>query len=246
MLEGDVSNAEELKIIVSDYGDGFAYDRADLINPVLIDEDGVETSLTTLTATSYTSSWSNLHINTNVENGTLKVDGQSYTTGLGMNAQCTLLYNLPVGHKYKTFRALCGYDSSCDTDNPNTTGTTMVFYVYAKKSESYSFDLTDLGYGSSESVPVYDIWGKESLGNATGEIVASIPEHGVKLYRLGDGVAEGISPVRSDPRVSAGTSSHKLNDSKAIYDLSGRKRKKVGSGIFIQGGTTIFSRPSAF
>ena len=122
----------------------------------------------------------------------------------------------------------------------------MVFYVYAKKSENYRFDLTELGYGENESVPVYDIWAKESVGNAIGEIVAPIPEHGVKLYRLGDGVANGISPVRSDPRASAGTSKQGLDGSNAIYDLSGRKRKKAGSGIFIQGGTTIFSRPSAF
>lgn len=76
-----------MKIVVSNYGDGFNYDRADLVNPVLIDADGNETSLTKLKATSYTSEWGNLHINKNVENGPLRVEGKSYTTGLGLNAQ---------------------------------------------------------------------------------------------------------------------------------------------------------------
>jgi len=189
-MECDVTGAEQLKIVVSNYGDGFAYDRADLINPVLIDAEGNETSLTTLTAASYTSEWSTLHVNQNVEGGTLKVEGQSYETGLGMNAQCTLIYDLPEGHNYKTFRALCGYDSSCDTDNTSSTGTTMEFLFYVTTNDAYTFDLTQLGYGADEAVPVYDIWQKQSLGTATGTITTNVPSHGVKLFRLGDNKAD--------------------------------------------------------
>ena len=189
-MECDVTGAEQLKIVVSNYGDGFAYDRADLINPVLIDAEGNETSLTTLTAASYTSEWSTLHVNQNVEGGTLKVEGQSYETGLGMNAQCTLIYDLPEGHNYKTFRALCGYDSSCDTDNTSSTGTTMEFLFYVTTNDAYTFDLTQLGYGADEAVPVYDIWQKQSLGTATGTITTNVPSHGVKLFRMGDNKAD--------------------------------------------------------
>ena len=190
MMECDIANAEQLKIVVSNYGDGFAYDRADLINPVLIDADGHETSLTTLTAASYSSEWGTLHINKNVENGTLKVEGQSYTTGLGLNAQCTLVYNLPSGHKFKSFRALCGYDSSCDTDNTSSTGTTMEFFFYVTATDDYTFDLTQLGYAANEAVPVYDIWAKQNEGTATGTLSVKVPSHGVKLYRLGEKVAD--------------------------------------------------------
>lgn len=91
MQEFDIADAEQLKIVVSDWGDGFAYDRANLINPVLIDEEGNETSLTTLKHTSYSSSWGSLHVNQNVEGRTLTVEGKTYETGLGMNAQCTLI-----------------------------------------------------------------------------------------------------------------------------------------------------------
>ena len=183
-LECDITNAEQLKIFVSNYGDGFSYDRANLVNPVLIDGDGNEVSLTTLSPASYTSQWSNLHTNKNVENGTLKIEGVSYDTGLGMNAECTLIYNLPEGHQYKTFRALCGYDSSCDTDNPGASGTTMEFIFYVTKQSGYSVDLTQFGYDNDQEIEVYDCWEKKTEGNVKGSIFAKVPSHGAKLYQL--------------------------------------------------------------
>lgn len=228
MQEFDIADAEQLKIVVSDWGDGFAYDRANLINPVLIDEEGNETSLTTLQHTSYSSSWGSLHVNQNVEGRTLTVEGKTYETGLGMNAQCTLIYNLPAGHKYKKFRALCGYDSSCDTDNPNSSGTTMDFQFYVTKNAGYTFDLTKIGYGANESVPVYDIWQKEHLGTATGTITAKVPSHGVKLYRLGDKVASGINQVTTSDKVKGNAKGNKV-----YYNLAGQVVTPNTKGIYI-------------
>ena len=230
-MECDVTDAEQLKIVVSNYGDGFAYDRADLINPVLIDADGNETSLTTLTHTSYTSEWGTLHVNRNVENGALRVDGQTYSTGLGLNAQCTLIYDLPKGHVYKTFRALCGYDSSCDTDNTSSTGTTMEFIFYVTKGQPFTFDLTELGYSASESVPVYDIWAKEKLDDAIGTITTSVPSHGVRLFRLGDNVPTAIGAV------PAGKS--RVDGSTRLFDLQGRPVATPARGIYINNGKKI-------
>jgi hypothetical protein len=226
MLEVDVTDAEQLKIVVSNYGDGFSYDRADLINPVLIDADGNETSLTTLTQSSYTSEWGSLHINRNVEGGALKVDGKTYATGLGMNAQCTLVYNLPEGHQWKTFRALCGYDSSCDTDNPNSSGTTMEFFFYITKTEPYIFDTTQLGYEADEAVPVYDIWNKQDIGTSTGSIITNVPSHGVKLYRLGNKSEANIPKMEYEK--ASKSIKHKY------YDLQGRNIKKPSHGLYIE------------
>ena len=226
-MECDVTNAEQLKIFVSNYGDGFAYDRADLIDPVLIDEDGNETSLTTLKQTSYTSEWGSLHINRNVENGTLRVDGKSYAKGLGLNAQCTLIYDLPEGHRYKTFRALCGYDSSCDSDNPSSSGTTMEFFFYVTAKNVYDFDLTQLGYAADEAVPVYDIWAKQDEGSVTGTLSTVIPSHGVKLYRLGDKVITGIRGVDNEP-----VNPKSIN--RTSFDLLGRPVADCTKGLYIQ------------
>lgn len=231
-LETDITGAEQLKIVVSNYGDGFAYDRANLINPVLIDAEGNQTSLTTLTASSYTSEWGALHINKNVENGSLRVDGKTYTTGLGMNAQCTLIYDLPNGHTFTTFRALCGYDSSCDTDNTSTSGTTMEFLVYVTKNEPYCFDLTTLGYGAEEEVPIHDIWAGKELGTAAGTLATKVPSHGVRLFRLGNNPPiepDAIKDIRSQDSTS----------SAKTYDLQGRLVVEPQHGIFIQGGKKI-------
>ena len=227
MLEADVTGAEQLRIVVSNYGDGFAYDRADLIAPVLIDEQGQETSLTTLQHASYTSEWGTLHVNRNVENGTLRVEGQSYAVGLGMNAQCTLVYDLPEGHHYKTFRALCGYDSSCDTDNPSATGTTMEFLVYVTRPQTFDFDLTQLGFAASESVPVYDVWERQSMAPAKGMISVSVPSHGARLFRLGDNIPSSIGKTAAVNRRSGAD---------IWYNLQGMPVSHPSQGVYIRNG----------
>ena len=233
-LEADVTDAEQLKIVVSNWGDGFAYDRADLINPVLIDAEGNETSLTTLKQTSYQSEWGSLHVNKNVEGGTLKVEGQVYTTGLGMNAQCTLIYDLPEGHSWKTFRVLCGYDSSCDTDNGSSSGTTMEFIFYVTKNETFHFDLTQLGYCATESVPVYDIWAGESLGTAVGTVSTTVPSHGVKLLRLGE--KANTTGIKTPDTIHSRQGEERTADT---YNLSGQRVNGAFKGIVIKNGKKI-------
>ena len=234
MIDADIEGQDQLKIVVGNYGDGFAYDRADIVNPVLIDADGNETSLLTLNHLSYTSDWGTLHKNANVEGGTLKVDGQVYTTGLGLNAACTLVYKLPEGHRYVRFRALCGYDSSCDTDNKSTTGTTMEFFVYGSDTQAsapYSFDLTRLGYAQEENVPVYDIWAKASQPDAKGSISLVIPMHGVSLLRLGSGKPVGISAVKEPASTAT-----------RLYTVSGQPAVNGQRGLLIGKGHKFVKR----
>lgn len=206
-LEADVTNAQELRIVVDSYDGSFAYDRADLINPVLIDANGNETSLTSLKNTSYSSDWGSLNINRNVEGGPLRVDGKTYSTGLGMNAKCTLTYTLPANHKFVKFKTLCGYDSSCDTDNPDpNSGTTMVFSIQTTKQNGYDVDLTGLGYRADQRISVYDCWNKTKLDSVSGTIRAEIPTHGAKLYRLTpERVAGSVIVLNAMPTGQSGT-----------------------------------------
>ena len=236
-LEADIEGAEQLKIVVSNAGDGYAYDRADMVNPVLIDAEGGETALTSLSPTSYTSEWGSLHTNQNVEGGALRVDGQTYATGLGMNAQCTLVYDLPKGHSFKTFRALCGYDSSCDTDNTSSSGTTMEFIVYVAKNEPYDFDLTLLGYDATEDVPLFDIWEKQDLGTAKGTITTTVPSHGVRLLRLGNNepMPDGIGCINAESKADR----QAYGESPQYYDLSGRAASATSRGLRISKGKKI-------
>ena len=249
-LEADIEGATQLQIVVSNWGDGFAYDRADLIDPVLIDAEGNEISLTTLTPSSYSSEWGSLHVNRNVENGPLRVEGKTYQTGLGMNAQCTLVYDLPSDHSFKTFRALCGYDSSCDTDNRSASGTTMEFIISVVKEEPYVFDLTTLGYAADEAVPVHDIWHQADLGIATGTISLSVPSHGVRLLRLGDKKAEdGVGAIIERDK-NAMNSSLNARNSTDVFDLTGRHvgssssflSNSVYKGFYIVNGSKVIVR----
>ena len=233
-MECDVTRAEQLQIVVSDWGDGFSYDRADLINPVLIDAEGNETSLTTFNHTSYSSDWGTVHVNKNVEGGTLRVDGQSYTTGLGLNAKCTLVYDLPAGHNYKTFRALCGYDSSCDADNHSNSGTTMEFLFYVTKNEPYTFNLTQLGYTATEAVSVHDIWANEDLGTVAGTLSTKVPSHGVRLFRLGDKASTDIKNIEQSSQGGV------TGASTGVYDLQGRRLQSPHQGLNIIDGKKVF------
>ena len=241
MLQADITGAEQLKIVVSDAGDGFAYDRANLVNPVLIDAQGNATSLTTLAHTSYTADWGTLHVNSNVEGGPLRIDGQQYATGLGMNAKCTLVYDLPQGHSFTTFQALCGYDSSCDTDNTSATGTTMEFLVYVLKNEPYVFDLSLLGYAADEAVPVYDVWQQQSLGTATGTITTVVPSHGVRLLRLGEKPTSAIHDVQPST-FNVHPSTFNVQRS-MVYDLQGRPvgAEHLHKGLYISSGRKMIS-----
>ncbi len=234
-MEADITNAEQLKIVVSNYGDDFAYDRANLVNPVLIDAEGNETSLTTLSYASYSSEWGSLCINKNVEGGTLKIDGQSYTTGLGMNAQCTLIYNLPEGHQFKTFRALCGYDSSCDSDNQSASGTTMEFLLYVTAPAVFNLDLTTLGFAADQSVPLHDIWGRQDLAPVTGTLSATVSSHGAKLFRLGDNVPNAIRQTQTAKSYSQSLG----NNGEIYYDLQGRPTDNPSHGIFIHNNKKV-------
>jgi len=233
MLEADITGSEQLIIKVSNAGDGFAYDRANLINPVLIDKEGNETSLTTYKHTSYTSEWGSLHVNRNVEGGALVVEGKTYSLGLGLNAECTLIYDLPKGHDYVKFSALCGYDSSCDRDNTSSSGTTMEFLISRsqRKAATISVDLTQFGYGVDEEVPLHDIWANESAGTTSGTLSVEVPRHGVKLYRLGDNIPQGIDRENisylSSPDIytlqgmKLNNAAHEL--SRGIYIVEGKK-----------------------
>lgn len=186
LLEADIAGATTLKIVVDDCGDGFAYDRADLVNAVLIDDQGNETPLSSLDHASYTSSWGTVHKDKNVEGGPLVVNGVTYESGLGINAACVLTYNLPTDKNYVTFRALCGLDDSVLKDNPSTTsGSTIDFRVFADNvSHDFTVDLTSLGYEADQAVTLRDIWANAEAGTATASLTADVPSHGTRLFRL--------------------------------------------------------------
>lgn len=108
-----------------------------------------------------------------------------------------------------------------------------------------------LGYPTDalQAISVYDIWEKQSAGYATGTITTSVPSHGVKLFRLGDKVTDGINSVENgqltmDNEIVNGKSSNR----QIVYDLSGRivncksSNGQMPKGLYIQGNKVKLKR----
>ncbi len=87
--------SNQLYLIVNDGGDGFSADHADWINPTIYLDNGNTVRLTDLTWEFATSGWSSVNINKSVSGGTLTVNGQTYTNGLGTHSKSVILYKIP-------------------------------------------------------------------------------------------------------------------------------------------------------
>ena len=120
----------------------------------------------------------------------------------------------------------------------------MEFIVYADKTEDYTFDLTLLGYGADEAVPLYDVWQKQSVGTATGVLTTRIPSHGAKLFRLGNNEADAIQfvPVdgdSSDRQDDKSAAYEGLGSGEVSYDLSGLPITLPHAPVYIHQGKKV-------
>nr|WP_321406027.1 NPCBM/NEW2 domain-containing protein [uncultured Carboxylicivirga sp.] len=182
-IEGDITDATKLYLVVTDAGDNFNYDHADWINPAIYKDNGDSTLLTNMSWVSATSGWASVVKNKSLDGNPLKVNGVTYANGFGVNAYSIIEFDLPDG--YTTFKAFCGIDDEVLTA-PN--GVTVEFMVFTQDpsvlaSLSIPLNLTELGY--SGACTIRDVWSKSDLGTFSGsEFVPEINTHGVGLYRV--------------------------------------------------------------
>ena len=114
----------------------------------------------------------------------------------------------------------------------------MEFLIYADKSnDDFAFDLTLLGYGADEPVPVYDVWSGEALGTFTGTVNTTVRSHGARLLRLGNEIPDGIKIQH----VSSTTAGNATADG-GWYNLQGVKTDSPTRGIYIKDGKKILKR----
>lgn len=118
-----------------------------------------------------------------MDGNALKVNGVSYTNGIGLNANSIIQFNLPAG--YTTFRSFCGFD---DEVLSAASGVTMEFLVYTQdpaitKALPMTVDLPSLGFNGD--CLIRNLWAKKDTGTFTGtQFVPSIKTHGAGLYRI--------------------------------------------------------------
>ncbi|MCM1313554.1 MAG: NPCBM/NEW2 domain-containing protein [Bacteroides sp.] len=239
-MEADIAGAEKLYLLVSNGGDNLNYDHADWGNPVLVDAEGNETSLTTINwDANPINGWYTPKKNTNNDGNTMKINGVTYKKGFGVNAPSLLTFTLPENHQFVKFKATVGYD---DDVISAPSGVTMEFFVYtsnpaSETAENVVLDLTALGFETGYACKITDMWTGKELGTyQNSEFAPLLRSHASGLYRItpvgGGGIPDAIDAPVVNPE-SKGSS----NDT--IYNLSGQRLRKPRKGVNIVGGKKV-------
>ncbi|MDE6802061.1 MAG: NPCBM/NEW2 domain-containing protein, partial [Muribaculaceae bacterium] len=188
-LEAPIAEAERLYLVVTNGGDGFAYDHADWVDPVLVKADGTEVSLTTMKwASDVINGYNQLpRLNRNNDGNTLNIGGTTYQSGIGCNSPAIIPYDLPAGHDFVTFRSRVGLDY--DTRNAPE-GATVEFRVFTVDptpdySAEVTLDLALAGLAAGQKATVKDMWTGENAGTySDSEYKPFLREHASALYRV--------------------------------------------------------------
>lgn len=135
-VDVDVTGAENLYLVVTDAGDGYACDWADWIAPRLVGPEG-EKKLTELKWKAASTDWGSVHVDRNAAGGPLKVAGELVGTGIGTHANSIIHFELPKGHTYTRFQATAGLDNG-GTDQGNVTSVQFLVFTEAPPSTALS------------------------------------------------------------------------------------------------------------
>lgn len=191
-MEADIEGAEKLYLVVTNGGDGLSYDHADWANPVLVDKDGKEFSLTEIAwEANPVNGWNAPKVNKNNEGNTITMGGQAYDKGFGVNAPSMLTFVLPEGHGYVKFKATVGYD---DDVKDAAEGVTMEFRVFTEdpapgEASPVALDLVQLGFAADQPCRVKEMWKGKDVGTfKNAEFAPILRSHGQRpLPRIGRG-----------------------------------------------------------
>lgn len=182
-IEADIAGAEKLWLVVTNGGDDLSYDHADWGNPVLIDANGNQRSLTEIAwDANPVNGWNAPQLNKNNDGNTIRINGQVYDKGFGVNAPSVLTFTLPAGHNYVKMLATVGHDD--DVLNAPMGGTMefRVFTVDPSPDETavIPLDLSLLGLDGAQC-EITDMW----TGQAHGSVFApELAAHASALVRV--------------------------------------------------------------
>jgi hypothetical protein len=148
-------------------------------------EDGTERQLTEQRWTQASAGWGEVSTERASGGGPIRVDGRPVRYGIAAHARSLVEYALPTGAA--RFRALAGID---DGALGQPSGATVRFSVHAlppplpadAAGAPIRVSLAELGLAGPRRVR--DLWTHEDLAPVAGELVALVPWHGAKLYRL--------------------------------------------------------------
>ncbi len=180
----NLGNSKKLYLVVSEAGDGNAWDHSNWINPKLSGKKG-EISLTYLQWNTATTGFGEIQMNKNIWARPMMVDNIEYDNGIGTNSRSIIEYNIPDG--YDTFTALVGLDDQCIDKGEGATVEFLVYNQYptgAKPLDSLDVSLDFSQLGLSGTYMAHDLWSHNDLGEFTDTLSVYVNNHGAKMLKL--------------------------------------------------------------
>ena len=184
-VDVDVRGRARLVLVAEGGEDGTGWDHALWTEPRLVMDDGTERKLTELRWVQATAGWGEASTERSPSDGPMRVEGRPVRYGIAAHARSLVEYSLPPSAS--RFRAYAALDDGALTQ---PTGATVRFYVHALP-EAAPADPAGAPIGVSLAElslagrwRVRDLWTHEMLPAVERELVAVVPWHGAKLYRL--------------------------------------------------------------
>ncbi len=135
-LEVDIAEVKNLFLVVSDAGNGFSCDWADWIAPTLQGEGRPDLPLTKLDWTIAQTQWGQVLKGKNAGGGPLRVDGKSFTDGIGTHANSVIGFEIPDG--YQKLTVLCGLDNGGTDQGGGQSSVQFLIYADAMPTTAAS------------------------------------------------------------------------------------------------------------
>jgi hypothetical protein len=189
-VDVDVRGRARLVLVAEGGEDGTGWDHALWAEPRLVMDDGTERRLTDERWVQATAGWGEVSTERSPSGGPMRVDGRPVRYGIAAHARSLIESSLPSSAS--RFRAFAAVDDGALTQ---PTGATARFSVYAlppaapadPAGATISVSLAELSL--SGRCRVRDLWTHADLAPVESELVAVVPWHGARLYRLSPSAA---------------------------------------------------------
>ena len=142
------AGSKQLILAVTDGGDSYDSDHADWINPTVTLADGSTVDLTECKMLRKSCGWGEVHVNSNINGGKLKIDGKEYNKGIATHANSIIIFDLP--ENAVKFTALAGLDNT-GTDQGSKSSVEFLVYNY---DPTYRYEWTDQWTGGNKEVQI--------------------------------------------------------------------------------------------
>ncbi len=174
-----INNARRLVLAVGDCGDGYSYDHAAWVEPVVTGSAGT-LKITDLDWVAATAGWGRTRKNRTVDGRRLTLDGKP-VEGIGTHSISIIEFEIPEGYDAFTSKGLM--TDGCQ-DKGSIEFLVLVDPVKQVKPERSKVSVSFADLGVTGKAMVRDLWQRKDLGEFSGSFGQEIPLHGAGLFRI--------------------------------------------------------------